>query len=108
MEKAGRRILKSSDVKFEGRVRLDVAQTGPSLAKGKSVASATPEARMVENRPEFAVIEITCSCGAKMCLRCEYAGAESSAESSQSQNGAVAESSQTQNGAVAGLDQKPD
>jgi hypothetical protein len=28
----------------------------------------------VERKSEFSVIEITCSCGEKMKLRCEYAG----------------------------------
>lgn len=97
MEKSARRILKSSDVKLEGRVHLDAAQTGPSPTKGQNVTSAIPQARIVENRPEFAVVEVVCSCGTTTCLRCEYTGAESSAESSQ-----------TQNDTVGGPDQEPD
>lgn len=79
MEKTVGCILKGDDVKFEGCLRLDVAQVPPSLPKEKSAVSE-PEACVVENYPEFAVIEVTCSCGAKMRLKCEYTRAETSAE----------------------------
>jgi len=73
------RILKGNDVKLEGRLHLDATRVEPSLPKNKSVASEQT-ARIVENHPEFAVIEITCSCGTRTYLRCEYAGAEAPAE----------------------------
>ncbi len=80
MKKTAGHILKGSDVKLEGQFHLDLGQVAPVRAKEKSVASVTPQAQIVENYPEFAVIEITCSCGTKTYLRCEYAGAESSAD----------------------------
>ena len=97
MKKTAGRILKSSDVKFEGRFHLDVGHIAPSQTKGKNAALATPQVRIVESHPEFGVIEITCSCGTKTYLRCEYSGAEPSIEGSQ-----------TQNGKLDGPDQKPD
>ncbi len=73
------RILKADNVKLEGQVHLDVVQV-PAGPKGGNAVSATPQVRIVENHPEFAVMEITCFCGAKTHLRCEYAGAESSVD----------------------------
>lgn len=82
MSKPVGRILKGSDVKLEGQFHLGVTQVEPGSPKeGKEhVPLAAPEVRIVENHPEFAVIEVTCSCGTKTHLRCEYANAGSSAE----------------------------
>lgn len=72
------RILKSEAVKIEGRVQLDLVQ--PQANKGgpkeASEVSATQQVRILENHPEFTVIEITCCCGARTYLRCEYAGTQ--------------------------------
>lgn len=97
MEKVAAHVLKSDDVKLEGQFHLDVPQAKPGLHKGKSVASATSNVRIVENHPEFAVIEIICPCGTKTYLRCEYADNESSAETSgpDLQNNANGPASQT-------------
>jgi len=70
------RILKSDDVKLEGQYHLEVMKGGSSLPahshQGDGVL-AEPQVRIAENHPEFAIIEITCSCGTTMQLRCEYA-----------------------------------
>ena len=78
MEKAARHILKSNDVRLEGRFRLGTGQPpqGPAGKKG-GVASHEPAARLVENNPEFAVVEVTCSCGTKTRIKCEYPDAQS-------------------------------
>jgi len=80
MKKTAGRVLKSNDVKLEGQLHLDIGQIAAAQTKEKNVAPATPQVSIVESHPEFAVIEITCSCGTKTYLRCEYAGAESSAD----------------------------
>lgn len=88
MSKITGRILKSDEVKLEGQFRLDLAQVqsqkgGP---KGQSPSLKAPQVRIVENHPEFADIEITCSCGIKTHLKCEYA-ATRVPEKSITQNG---------------------
>jgi len=80
MKKTAGHILKGNDVKLEGQFHLDLGQTAPLQAKEKSMASVTPQAQIVENYPEFAVIEITCCCGTKTHLRCEYVGGQSPAD----------------------------
>jgi hypothetical protein len=77
MEKATGHILKSDDVKLEGRFRLDVGQTVPGSSNERNVTSAALQVRIVENHREFAVIEVTCCCGTKTHVKCEYADAQS-------------------------------
>jgi hypothetical protein len=72
-------ILKAQDVKLEGQFQLDLFQAGLSGSQNVNDTSSTPPtARVVENRPDCAVVEITCSCGTKTSLKCEYIGADAS------------------------------
>jgi len=83
MEKTVGRILKGGDVKLEGQFHLDVAQTNSAKAGPKQAGTvlAAPQARIVENHPEYAVIEITCTCGRGIYLRCEYTGDRTTVDS---------------------------
>jgi hypothetical protein len=98
MPKTVGHILKSEEVKLEGQFRLDVAQvqsqTGGPIEQ--SPALTEPQVRIVENHPEFADIEITCSCGIKTHLKCEYAATR------------IPEESVTQNGRADAPDLKTD
>ena len=106
MAKAAGHILKGSNVKLEGPFHLNTEDVAPGSAKGKDVASATPQVSIVENQPEFAVIEITCSCGTKTYIRCEYAAAKPLAEGPQTSVDAAPDD--TQNSASGDIDQEPD
>ncbi len=72
MEKAAGRVLKSNNVKLEGRFRLDAGPGVKCPVNERNAALASSQVRIVENLPEFAVIEVTCSCGVKTLIRCEY------------------------------------
>ena len=97
MAKAAGYILKGDDVKLEGQFHLDVGppflssteDTGAGGQKTTSPPLAVPKARIVENHPEFAVIEVTCCCGIKTNLKCEYAGSKTPGEN-KTQNGQAA------------------
>lgn len=79
-------ILKSKDVRLEGRFSLDASQTVTDSKNKTNTASTAPQVRIVENHPEFAVIEITCSCGAKTHVRCEYTGAKPAEQENNGEN----------------------
>ena len=98
MQKTAGHILKGEEVKLEGQFHLEVAQAGsaPQEPKQNRTALSAPQARIVQNHPEFAVIEVTCSCGTKMNLKCEYADTQDNKET------------KTQNGRAGIPDQKPD
>ena len=78
MAKAAGHILKGDDVKLEGQFHLDLGPVQPPTGgqKTTSPALAAPKARIVENHPEFAVIEVTCCCGMRTNLKCEYTGSK--------------------------------
>lgn len=75
MIKTAGRVLKSNDVKLEGQIHLDAANPGSALPRPQVTAAATPQVRVTENHPDHAVIEVTCSCGTKLSVRCDYADA---------------------------------
>ena len=80
MVKTAGRILKSEDFKLEGQFHLEIGQRSPDLPKQTVTATSAPKIRMLENHPEYAVIEVTCSCGTKISVRCEYADVQTSSE----------------------------
>ena len=77
MEEAPGHVLKSSDVKVEGTFRLEVDQGVLVQANAGNAKLAQPEVLVMENHPEFAVMEVTCRCGDKTQIRCEYAATNS-------------------------------
>ena len=79
-------ILKSNDVKLEGRFRLDVGQNAINSANEKNATLSPAQVRIVENHPEFAVMEVTCGCGAKTHIRCEYTDSKSTEQRTDQKN----------------------
>jgi len=76
MERNTERVLKSSDVEVSGRIQLPGITTGPEPS-ARSVQSSFPViATIVENNPDFALIEVACSCGRKTRVKCEYKAAD--------------------------------
>lgn len=81
MSRTSGRIIKSEDIELEGQYLLDIAQIKCAAGEDKkqNAASVTPQVRILETHPEYAIMEVTCSCGTKMSLRCDYAGVMSPA-----------------------------
>ncbi len=78
MNKATTSVIKNDDVRIGGRVMLDAAMShagGPVAAgaapRGAGGAAAT-SARIVKTAPDHVMIEVTCGCGTKTMLRCDY------------------------------------
>jgi hypothetical protein len=65
------RLLKKGQVKFGGSVQLKggAGVVEPSSGPGGPTAQ---QARIVESNNEYAIIEITCSCGQKTHVQCNY------------------------------------
>ena len=80
MGKMAVHVLKSTDVKLEGRFRIDAEQAAPGRANAGNVTLAQPQVLIVENQPEFAVMEVTCRCGEKTHIRCEYLATKNDGE----------------------------
>ena len=73
MVKTAGRVLKSNDVKLEGQFHLDMIQAGSHGPKPHAAVLSAPKVRVLENHPQYAVIEVTCSCGSKISIKCDYA-----------------------------------
>jgi len=66
------KILKSSDVEVEGRLHLDFGHPAHPAQASKNTAGQAAKVRMLENQLQYAVMEITCPCGRKTVIRCDY------------------------------------
>jgi hypothetical protein len=66
------RILKAGDVEVEGKFTIELVPVEPGDSKQAPAALVEPQVRILESKSEFSVIEITCSCGEKINLRCDY------------------------------------
>ena len=86
MEKTPGHVLKSNDVKLEGRFRLDADRGAPGRANAGNVTLDQPQVLVVESHPEFAVMEVTCRCGEKTHIRCEYLSTHSTEQKPDQQN----------------------
>lgn len=78
MIRTAARVLKSQDIELAGQYHLDVPQGGLDKTSHQPPGAVPVPARacILENHLDYAVIEVTCSCGAKMLLKCDYAGAQ--------------------------------
>jgi hypothetical protein len=69
------KVLKSSEVEVEGKFSLDLAgivSPGPNAKQQMQAPGAPAKVRVLENQKDFAVMEVTCSCGRKTIIRCDY------------------------------------
>lgn len=76
MERNTERVLKSSDVELSGRVQLPGIAPGHNASARSAQPSSPADATIVENNPDFALIEVACPCGRKTTVKCEYKAAE--------------------------------
>jgi hypothetical protein len=73
--KTMRRVLKADEVAVEGPLQLSIDPLTLPGGENPSSASAEARARIVQSHAQYAVIELTCPCGKKSYLRCDYAAA---------------------------------
>jgi hypothetical protein len=71
-----RHVLKASEVQLAGSLQLSLDPSAPPQASGSSASASPARIRIAENHPEYALIEVTCSCGQSTYVRCDYAAAQ--------------------------------
>lgn len=67
-----RRVLKANEVRFEGSFHLGLKPGASAPSDKGSGGSVTPRIRITENHPDYAVVEVICSCGKTTYVRCDY------------------------------------
>lgn len=71
------KVLKKTGTAVKGSVTLPTSYGTVSAGQVGVVAPAASvpqEARVIESNSEYAIIEVTCSCGNKMHIQCNYGG----------------------------------
>ena len=76
MIKTMRHVLKADEVTFDDPLPLDL-ELAPSHGGPLRGTSGGPRVRIAQNQAEYAVLEVTCSCGQKIHVRCDYGTANS-------------------------------
>ena len=76
MQKRTGHVLKSNEVQLDGKFQLNASQTQAGRTPQGGSFSSSPQVRILENNPEYAVIGVTCCCGTEMSIRCDYADAQ--------------------------------
>jgi hypothetical protein len=67
------RVIKNGQIDIEGRFALDLGNfPSPAGQASKNAAAAPAKVRILENQDQYAVMEVTCSCGKKTIIRCDY------------------------------------
>jgi len=67
-------VIRSNDTVLGDSFQLQIAQCErSSQLSQQSTAETTPQVRIAENTDEHVVLEVTCPCGRKSYVKCEYA-----------------------------------
>jgi len=73
------KVIKKNGAAVGGSVRIGPGmgrapvRTNASLRPHTPTAGAAQQARIIESNAEYAIIEITCACGHKSHIQCNYA-----------------------------------
>jgi hypothetical protein len=68
-------VLKANQVRLEEPVRLSIGGMSATHHPGADATEAPARIRVTESNADFAVLEVTCSCGKVIQVHCEYAHA---------------------------------
>lgn len=69
------RILKSDEVEIDGRCHLEIGHAVSQAQHTRSNNIVAAKAKILDNTNEYALIELTCACGRKTLVRCDYGDA---------------------------------
>jgi len=64
-------ILRGNEVEIDGHYDLGASRPTSDTSEGGQVDSDS-QVRIVENCPQYTIIEIMCSCGKASYIRCEH------------------------------------
>jgi hypothetical protein len=71
------RILKNDSITVKGTHKISHKASTPAAGAGTAANKTQPKAEIIQKEPDFAIIEVTCGCGQKVQLRCDYSSAQS-------------------------------
>ena len=87
MAKIMRHVLKADEVALDGSLSLSMDAVATQDRSSPQSVPSNSRIRITENHPEYAVLEVTCSCGKITYVRCDYAAAQPPLAPQDSANG---------------------
>lgn len=66
------RILKGDDVQLQGSVQLSGATIQSNPTANSAAQTTGPQVNLINNTAEFAILEVTCGCGRKTQIKCQF------------------------------------
>ncbi|MHC4758641.1 MAG: hypothetical protein ACYTE8_08285 [Planctomycetota bacterium] len=73
MEKATSHIIKGDNVQLDGAFQLNSTGPVPQPVRHPPKPAISPQVKIVEQNNDFTIVEVTCSCGHKIPVKCTYA-----------------------------------
>ena len=73
--KSATRVLKADEVEVSGIYSLATGRSSCLASPDAAGVQDSPQARIVEQHPQYAVLEITCACGQTLQVKCDYSQA---------------------------------
>lgn len=70
------RILKNDSITVKGTHKISHKTSHSSADAAAPANKGEPKAEIIQKEPAFAIIEVTCNCGKKIQLRCDYSSTE--------------------------------
>ena len=65
-------VLKAAQTTFDGSCHIGPGGNCHSPADAQTHSPNSPAVKILEANPDFAMLEITCSCGKKTNVKCNY------------------------------------
>jgi hypothetical protein len=69
-------VIRRDDTVLEDPFLLQIGQCEQLPQLNQAPAMTAPQACILENTGEYVVLEVTCACGRKSHVKCEYATSE--------------------------------
>jgi hypothetical protein len=73
--KSATRVLKAHEVEVSGIYSLATGRSACLAAPDTTGQEGSPQAQIIEQHPQYAVLEVTCACGQTLQVKCDYSQA---------------------------------
>jgi hypothetical protein len=73
--KSATRVLKAHEVEVSGIYSLATGRSSCQAAQDAAGVEGSPQAQIVEQHPQYAVLQVTCACGQTLQVKCDYSQA---------------------------------
>ena len=73
--KSAIRVLKAHEVEVSGIYSLATGRSSCLATSDTLGVEGSPQAQIIEQHPQYAILEVTCACGQSLQVKCDYSQA---------------------------------